>query len=77
MNRSLKEQEFSLTTHDLHGDPVLAGAGGQELFGYGFSLGQVGTVEYRSGPVLIDDHGGSGVNVGSVQHSLSQFLNIP
>ncbi len=56
---------------------MLTGAGGQELFGHGFSLGQVAAAEDGSGPIFINDHGGSRVDAGSIQHRLPEFLHVP
>ncbi len=56
---------------------MLTGAGGQELFGHSFSLGQVTAAEDGSGPIFINDHGGSRVDAGSIQHCLPEFLHVP
>lgn len=63
-------------TYNLHGDLVQAGAGRQQLFGHSFSLGQV-VAENGARAVLIDDHRGSRVDVGSVQDRLPEFLHVP
>lgn len=49
----------------------------QELLGHSFPLCSIHCAQGCATAILIDDHGGSWVHVGSINDCLSQFLHVP
>ena len=73
---SVNYKYYSLT-YDLHGHLMWTRTGCQQLLGNSFSLCEAGSRQDGSPAVLVDHHGGAGVDVGPVENGLTELLHVP